>query len=102
TEDHRTEAEQVVDVFVAIDIAQARALAGLDEQRVRRPPRPGRARRAVDAARYDAARRFEQVGTAGGRASGAEPGFGCSHGVNLAFNDSNARASLLRAGHPGS
>ena len=74
-EDHRPEAEQIVDVFVAVDVAQTRALPALDEQRIRCPARPGRARGAVDAAGNQPAGRLEQVGAARRVETGDQTGF---------------------------
>ncbi len=77
-EDHRTQAEQIVDVLVAVDVGETRAFALVDEQRIRVPARPGRARRAVDAARDELACGVEQFGAAARVEAGDE--LGIRHG----------------------
>jgi hypothetical protein len=91
-EDHRAEAEQVVDVLVAIDVGEMRTLTLVDEQRIWIPARPGRTRGAVDAAGNQLARGAEQFAAAM-RVEAGDEGF-CDWSV---FKDAAPEVDRSRA-----
>src|SRR5579871_5222295 len=90
-EDHGTQTEQVVDVGIAIDIKQIRALAALDKQRIRIPSGPRRSRRAIDARRNRLAGLPVKLGAAR-RSSGVS--IGHRHEAILGRGAKNATARV--------
>jgi len=66
SENHRTQAQQIVDVGVAVDIVEIGALAAIHEQGIGIPTRPGRTGGAVDAGGNRAAGLLVQFSAARG------------------------------------